>query len=472
MDGMEFGLSVVSNTTAVIEILTGGYCLFRFVRPFLANRRRAPWIAAAYVAVMIFLYKAPPLSLGYFTAYIIGILAAFAVMCLADRRNYEQKIFIAMTFLALRWLSIGMAEILYDHLYAYAEKTKFALDHPNLWFEIFVVMCALYQLFEFIFLLISICCILRACKNRQSQMSKKELVMLSTPSFTSLVGYKIMWFYRVFYIAENGKVADKYDVLALLYYAVSHITIIVVIVLYQNIKMKQEEKLQNELLAAQVKDIRHHIEQVEGLYQHIRSMNHDMKNHVLILENLYAGNKMEEAQAYSSELKESMSYPALSDEVKTGNPVTDMIIQEMKNEAQKRKIHFHSEFFYPSGSDINAFDISVILNNALQNAVENAGDSEAPCISIISYRQNNAYMIEVKNSFSGQLQWDEDTGLPRTAKKDSPHHQPYGFEQHHGFGISNIRRVARKYAGDIDIVQDAGEFCLCVMLMLERAETN
>lgn len=242
MDELDFGQRVISDVTTVIEILTGGYCLYRFTGPFLANRRRAPWIAVSYIGVMIFLYKAPPLYLGYFTAYILGIMAAFTVMCLADRRNFEQKIFIAMTFLALRWLSLGMAEILYDNVYAYTEKILLS-EYPNLWFVLFVIMCALYQLFEFVFLLLSICCILRACKNRQAKMSKRELIMLSTPSVTSLVGYKIMWYYRVFYIAKNGDNADKYDALTLLYYAVFIITIVVVIVLYQRIKIKQEEKL-------------------------------------------------------------------------------------------------------------------------------------------------------------------------------------------------------------------------------------
>lgn len=37
----------------------------------------------------------------------------------------------------------------------------------------------------------------------------------------------------------------------------------------------------------------------------------------------------------------------------------------------------------------------------------------------------------------------------------------------HGYGLLNIRRVARKYHGDIDITLKNGEFCLCIMLMLE-----
>lgn len=119
-----------------------------------------------------------------------------------------------------------------------------------------------------------------------------------------------------------------------------------------------------------------------------------------------------------------------------------MILQELKNEAEKRKIRYQSDFYYPTGTNINAFDVSVILNNALQNAMENARKSEAPYISVLSYHRNHAYMIEISNSFTGNLQWDEERGLPVTSKEKT---------EGHGYGLSNIRMVARKYAGDIAI---------------------
>lgn len=44
----------------------------------------------------------------------------------------------------------------------------------------------------------------------------------------------------------------------------------------------------------------------------------------------------------------------------------------------KKGIHFQLEFYYPEDSCINAFDISVILNNALQNALENTPQERTP----------------------------------------------------------------------------------------------
>lgn len=125
---------------------------------------------------------------------------------------------------------------------------------------------------------------------------------------------------------------------------------------------------------------------------------------------------------------------------------------------EKRKIRFQSDFYYPTGKNINVFDVSVILNNALQNAMENAGRSEAPYISVLSYHSNNAYMIEISNSFRGSLKWDEERELPVTSKEKT---------EGHGYGLSNIRMVARKYSGDIAIDLKDNEFRLSVMLMME-----
>lgn len=59
-----------------------------------------------------------------------------------------------------------------------------------------------------------------------------------------------------------------------------------------------------------------------------------------------------------------------------------------------------------------------------------------------SYRRNHAYMIEISNGFSGKLHWDLESGLPVTSKAKM---------EGHGYGLSNIRKVAAKYTGDIAI---------------------
>ena len=128
----------------------------------------------------------------------------------------------------------------------------------------------------------------------------------------------------------------------------------------------------------------------------------------------------------------------------------------MDKEAERKGILFTSEFHYPEKLQIDVFDISIILNNALANSIEAAEGCENSYISVLSYQRRNVCMIIVENSCKSQPVMDEESGLPVTDKED---------QDGHGFGLINMRRVAQKYYGDIDISCDGNSFVLHVMLM-------
>ena len=466
-------LPVISAVYAIVAIYGTGYILYRFAKPFMKNKKGAVCIGIAYFATMLILYFVP-MEINTFAAYSLGILSAFIAMCRIDRRNYKQKTFIAATFFSLHWLSEYMARIIADALYSIkVVSDAFIIQERHMAAKILIFggVELLDTVIGFALLGISVRYIVKTYVYKREDMSIKEMSMLIVPSLTGMTGYGIL----IQYQNSSGMswmepIYGLYNGLAFLHFGISIITIVVMAVLFQNIKARQEEKLQNELLAAQVDSIEKHIGQVESLYRNIRSIRHDMTNHILTLERLHAGNNVKEAMDYREELKSALSQMAGA--IKSGNPVTDVILQELKNEAEKRKIRFQSDFYYPTGANINAFDISVILNNALQNAMENAlhlpsgdeGEGAAPYISVLSYHSNNAYMIEISNSFTGNLKWDEERGLPVTSKEKTEGH---GYGQTHGYGLSNIRMVARKYSGDIAIDLKEDEFRLSIMLMME-----
>ena len=57
-----------------------------------------------------------PQQIGNFSAYMLGVVAAFLVMYVQDRRNIYQKLFLAVTFFSIRWLAVAMAGRLDDFL--------------------------------------------------------------------------------------------------------------------------------------------------------------------------------------------------------------------------------------------------------------------------------------------------------------------------------------------------------------------
>ncbi len=453
---MAYNINYAAETNyivPIVQILIRGCCFSWFIKPFTKNTKTPFCVFIVYFLVMLLLYTMP-FHIKTYLAYCIGIISVFLVICCIEYRNYNQKIFLTIIFFSLNWFASAMAETLYDNIYKFLLDTAYMRMHQDMTSALYITVCTLYLALEFIFTLVCILYIVKVCQDKHTGMSQKELFMLVTPSFMGITGYEIMRYYRNFYIVETGEIINVYDMLLLLYCIVSVITIIIVIALYQKIKIKQEEKIQAGLLAMQIRNIKKHINHVESLYNDIRSIRHDMANHILTLENLYIGNKTAEAKAYSTKLKTELKN--LAGEIKSGNPVIDVILQELKDEAGKMGINFHSEFYYPADSGIDVFDISIILNNALQNAIENTVKDGTGYINIISYRRNNAYMIEISNSFNGNLQWDAISGLPVTSKEK---------KDMHGYGLFNIQKTARQYMGDIDISLKNGKFCLCIMLM-------
>lgn len=461
MERTEMYWMIVSGIFVIIQNAGVGYILYRFARPFMKRQEGAFCIGAVYFGILLVFYMIP-VTMNNVAVYGFAQLAAFAVMCWMDRGNYRQKIYIMVTFFSLRWLSFYMIYDLTSWLYEGAIRNDFLMQS-------LIGQMGVYCIWEMLDICMSLAAIglgvrwiLKAYSRKYEAMSTREMFMLTLPSFSGMVGYCMMQYYNTFYEEPAlGALSGIYKGLAFLYYTISVFMIVVVTVLFQNMKAGQEEKLQKELLAAQVDSIRQHIGQVESLYQDIRGIRHDMANHILTLERLYEGRESEEAKAYAADLKTALAQTA--GEIRSGNPVTDVVLQEKKRQAEAAGIRFRFDFHYPPASRINAFDLSVILNNALQNAVEHASGGEAPYLSVRSYCRKNAYMIEVRNSFAGTLQWDTGSGLPATSKKKDGS----GYESVHGYGLLNIRRVAQKYYGDIDIALKDGEFRLTILLMME-----
>ena len=113
-------------------------------------------------------------------------------------------------------------------------------------------------------------------------------------------------------------------------------------IIFQNWKTSQEEQSGHELLESQINTIKTHIREIEKLYGDIRSLRHDMGNHIQMIERLMETGNSAEASAYLGRLKKE--WKELTPEIRTGNPVTDMILLEKKKEAGMRGIRFESDF--------------------------------------------------------------------------------------------------------------------------------
>ena len=447
---------VTSKISVIALLMITGIYFGKFVCPYIKKEKGAVAVSIVYITIMLVLYMIPP-QIDNFSAYLIGVIAAFLVMYAEDRRNIYQKIFLAITFFSIRWLTVAMAGRLDDLVTKALVFRNMSAEKVWLQYGLYVGTRVLDIVLCIAFIAVAIGLINKAYIYKKDEMSIKEMVMLIIPSLVGVTGYGILQYYLMIYERDTGKnlivTYGFYGALSFLHYLISIVAILVVIVMFQNWKEMQEEQRGQELVLNQISDMKKHIGEVEKLYRDIRSMRHDMGNHIQTLEHLVAHNNMDDATEYLEHLKNE--WDEVSPEIKTGSPVIDVILMEKLREAKERQIRFLSDFHYPQNTKLNAFDLSVIMNNALNNCMENVSGDD-PYISISSFRKNSIFMITIKNSFWGQLNFG-DSDLPETTKSGGEH----------GMGLNNIRRVARMYMGDISLEQGNEEVILSIMMQVE-----
>lgn len=454
MENVETYWAIVSHVTAVINYLLEGWLIYRYVKPFMKNK---PYLVGICYSTVMLLFFCIPQEIIY--PNLQGALIAWIVMCLLEKRNIKQKVFLATVMYLFCWVVYGVTLVLRDLMFDVFINTEYMMYHPIQQVIVYAIVEVVYYGIAITVMYLVIKLIHKVYVNKKEDITGKELLLLFATLLSVMVGYFTFNFLANIYIVDmQAYIWEKhpeYTLLRVIYQIVSFAAIIIALAVYQKMKEKQREEKENILLKEQIENTRAHINEVEKLYEDIRALKHDMGNHIAVLEHLFLKNETEELEKYMSELKTALSESVA--EIKTGNPVTEVILTQKKKEADEKGIQFECKFAYPMDTNINAFDISVILNNAIENAFEGVSGCEKPYVSVLAYRRKNAYILEVTNSISKHVEIDEATGLPETTKKD---------KDSHGFGLANIRKVSQKYYGDIDISQTENSFRLTVMLMV------
>lgn len=472
---------IASNIYTLCYIVLTAYCFAFWVRPFLPHKARAWLVGIVYVSVMLIL-KYVPYEFAGMAAYGIGSLSVLVTIWLMDREYTAQKLYLVIIFSCLRWQSWRIVFCIDNELYLIWENLyiagKVKGDIPWIfelqWFWVYLISSIMDLLTGFLLMYGAVRSMLHVYGRRREHMRTQEFVLLVMPAVMSIAAEGLTRYYaNTFWEYAGANVEeyyDGYDFLLLFYLLLCYATILTTAYVFRRWKNEQEEDKQREVFARQMEDMENHIAQVERLYRDMRSLRHDMGNHLMTLERLYNTGEYEAAEKYTETLREEMRNA--SSDVQSGNPVTDVILSGRKKEMEEKGIIFDCDFHYPQHGNIDAFDISIILNNGLSNAIEaverekclhaalhpDKNDNNV-IILLFSHLEKNIFIIEMINDYSGEILIDLASGLPHSAKQGGGH----------GFGLASIRRVARKYLGDMEIGKEtyAGRECCVLRVMLQ-----
>ncbi len=461
----EAGFSLFMNIVAGIEVFMYAVCMTVFFYPFMTEKKEQRKSRIKKV-LMVFLIYTVLYFIGM-AAFVYGWLCMIIVLILLVAASKfldmdkEFTFFLGVIFFCTRDLSMLAMEsidFLSSGYFAEKEETVEYIFRNAALNYVFVVVLQI-TLFS-----VMLYAAARLLKKKTMKLHIKELCYLLLIPITGILFGNII--FRLLIVVINNLVFQLYEqfpvflgimpVVAALFYA----GILITIVSYQKMIGLQEEKEKYFVEQQQVHAIQERMEEVEQFYNGIRQMKHEMKNHMTNIKGLVRNGSYGDIEQYIDHMDESMNVFELT--IKTGNAVTDVIVNDKQKAAEKQEIQFQSEFSYPKSDGYNAYDIGVIINNLLQNALEACEKmAEGKRYIYLSGRQKKKfYVINVKNSFEGEVTFDTKTNLPLSTKgKDTALH---------GIGLSNVKREADKYMGDVDIRAKKNEFSVTVLLQERR----
>lgn len=198
-----------------------------------------------------------------------------------------------------------------------------------------------------------------------------------------------------------------------------------------------------------------HQKETEIAMLQVRDVRHGMRNHLLVIRAYAEKGEMDKLKKYVENLIEDGGLES-SWSVDTGNIVTDSLVGYWKRAAENEGIRFESELRIPIEMPFRGADISLIIGNLLENAVEGARktDGKRYIRLKIQYNRKNL-LITVENSYKGNLKRGKDGEL-RTTKTDVANH---------GIGIPSVRRAVEKYHGIVSVDDTRkGRFLIRVVL--------
>ena len=208
-------------------------------------------------------------------------------------------------------------------------------------------------------------------------------------------------------------------------------------------------ELKNDLL-----EENHH--RLTQIYKENASLYHDMNHHLQIIS--YLAQKAGNTEISDYVCSVSAPIRQLPDAIWSGVDLVDAILNHTLALAKTKGITMDVNVEFPNNSAIAADDISVILFNLLDNALENTKiTAHTPVISVTIRKIEQFLMIKVQNPCSEIRK--KRFGRFFSTKANSIHH---------GIGLENVRHTAEKYGGNLETNIHDGIFAATVLLFGQR----
>lgn len=182
-----------------------------------------------------------------------------------------------------------------------------------------------------------------------------------------------------------------------------------------------------------------YFEILEKNNEDLKIFTHDIKNHLMHISSL---SENEEVKNYINDLCGTVT--SFGNKIVSKNKTLDIVINKYSVLCENKKIKLNFDTKTENLLFVEPTDLSTILNNLLDNAVEASEKSQGKFINVkISLNEHNTKVLTIINSCDNEPVTKNDKLV--TTKENS---------SGHGLGIKSVKRTLKNYNGDFEWFYD------------------
>ena len=200
-----------------------------------------------------------------------------------------------------------------------------------------------------------------------------------------------------------------------------------------------------KLIEYQTEQSEQHLKEVRSIHQEMRGYKHDFHHHLQTLKGQLEAGETERALQYIEELDYEITH--LDTLLKTGNLAADVILSAKISQAKALSIPITIKAVIPEELSISDVELSIILGNYLENAIEACRGLEEPERFIRLYIGMKGNMLYYSMLNSAGRKQKKQGSLFASGKSGM-----------HGFGLKRAEAILKKHGGWCKYNSEDGAF--------------
>lgn len=231
---------------------------------------------------------------------------------------------------------------------------------------------------------------------------------------------------------------------------------ILTLLIYSRLHTVQRNILETKTLEQRITMYQNQFQIMHQSQDELGSLQHDLKNHLLLIQKYLESNKVDSAIQYIREI--THTHNSMYSYVHTGNEEINCVLNYLLDLARQMNCKIHTSIKIPSESFISTLDLNILISNLLTNAIEAMNHCDQRYLSITMKYNRNILYISVYNTYQGTL--CKRNHRFQTTKQD---------QDSHGYGFNNIYAVIEKYHGNSSFRTENNIFKADVILYLDSS---